>query len=185
MDRKDFDKIVESHQCQVINLAYRFLNNHSDAEDIAQEVFLRAYKALPDYEPRAQYFTYLYKITKNLCLNYLRKKKLVQFFSLDKSRSETDVRAPDFRIRFWDRVDGIARQSRVTLAPLSRRLIPVLASIFIFILGISIFIKPRIEQINLVNGINDIEFYQDMEVIQNMELLSDMEFLMEQDEYNG
>jgi len=96
MDRKDFDKLIELHQRQVINFAYRFLNNYSDAEDIAQEVFLRAYKAFPAYEPRAQYSTYLYKITKNLCLNYLRKKKIARFFSLDRFRDNPDIKAPEF-----------------------------------------------------------------------------------------
>lgn len=96
MDRKDFDELIEKHERQVINLAYRFLNNHPDAEDIAQEVFLKAYKALPEYEPMAKYSTYLYKITKNLCLNYLRRKKLVHFFSLDSWRDDPDSGMRDF-----------------------------------------------------------------------------------------
>ena len=55
MHRKEFDKVIEDHKRQVINVAYRFLNNYSDAEDIAQEVFLRVYKALPRYKPQAKF----------------------------------------------------------------------------------------------------------------------------------
>jgi len=93
--------------------------------------------------------------------------------------------SPDFRIRFWYRVKGIGRQRVIFPAPLVRRLVPALVSIFIIILGLSIFIKPRLEQINLVNEISDIEFYQNLEIIQNLDLLNDMEVFMEQDEYNG
>lgn len=95
MDRIDFDKIIEDYHRQVINIAYRFLNNYSDAEEIAQEVFLRAYKAVSRYKPQAKISTYLYKITKNLCLNQLRRRKLIQFFSLDSSGNEPDRKRPE------------------------------------------------------------------------------------------
>lgn len=57
----------------VINLAYRFLGNRADAEEIAQETFLRLYQHPPRLDPSAKLFTWLYRVTVNLCLDRLRK----------------------------------------------------------------------------------------------------------------
>lgn len=96
MERQDFDEVIEAYHRQVINVAYRFLNDRAAAEDISQEVFLRFYQALPRYTPKAKLSTYLYKITKNLCLNYLRKRKPEKFFSLDQSKNDSGESTPDF-----------------------------------------------------------------------------------------
>ena len=95
MDKNDFNKVIETHHRQVINIAYRFLNDRSGAEDIAQEVFLRFYQALPRYTPKAKLSTYLYKITKNLCLNYLRKRRPEKFFSLDETKRDSEEKILD------------------------------------------------------------------------------------------
>lgn len=96
MDKNDFHKIIEAYYRQVINVAYRFLNDHAAAEDIAQEVFLRFYQALPRYRPEAKISTFLYKITKNLCLNYLRKRRSGKFFSLDEFKTDSGERVYEF-----------------------------------------------------------------------------------------
>jgi RNA polymerase sigma-70 factor (ECF subfamily) len=95
MDREEFDKVLEAHYRQVINIAYRFLNNQAAAEDIAQEVFLRFYRVFPRYKPEAKFSTYLYKMTKNLCLNYLRQRKPERFISLDAPGREGENSGPD------------------------------------------------------------------------------------------
>ena len=82
-DQSAFKAIVERYQRRVINVGYRFLGNREDAEDVAQETFLKVYLSAKSYKPRAELFTYLYSIATHLALNQLRKKKRLRWFSLD------------------------------------------------------------------------------------------------------
>jgi len=68
-----FEELVERHKQRVFRTAYRFLGVRQDAEDIAQEVFLRVYRARDTYEPRARFTTWLYAICRNTCFKRLRK----------------------------------------------------------------------------------------------------------------
>ena len=82
-DKSAFRIIVEKYQQQVINVAYRILGDPEDAEEIAQETFLKAYLSAKSYKPQAELFTYLYTIVTHLALNRLRKKRRLRWFSLD------------------------------------------------------------------------------------------------------
>ncbi len=64
-----FDTLVRRHQRSVYQLCYRFLGNHEDASDAAQEVFLRAFRALRSFKGDAAFATWLYRIGVNACLN--------------------------------------------------------------------------------------------------------------------
>ena len=86
-DRDAFRQLVERHKLSVLNLCLRFTGNREDAEDLSQEVFLRIFKAAPNYEVKAAFTTWLYRITMNLCLNYQRRKKVLQFFSLNHNKN--------------------------------------------------------------------------------------------------
>jgi RNA polymerase sigma-70 factor (ECF subfamily) len=77
-DRYAFRLLVENHQGFVYGLAYRFLANTADAEDVAQETFIRLWKNLARYKPEVKITTWLYKITTNLCLDHLRSKHAKQ-----------------------------------------------------------------------------------------------------------
>ncbi len=66
-----FDLIVERHRRAVYHLCYRFLNSHEDAADVAQDVFLRAYRALASFKGEASLRTWLYRIGVNASLNRL------------------------------------------------------------------------------------------------------------------
>ena len=70
-----FEQLVERHKNRVFRLAYRFLGNYQDAEDIAQEVFIKIYRARNAYKPQAKFTTWLYVICKNICLKALCKRK--------------------------------------------------------------------------------------------------------------
>lgn len=70
-----FENLVNLHGQMVYNLALRTLNNVQEAEDIAQETFIRAWKALPDFRAEARFSTWLYRITTNLCYNRLPRLK--------------------------------------------------------------------------------------------------------------
>lgn len=64
-----FDVIVGRHRRHVYLLCYRFVGNHEDASDLSQDVFVRAYRALPGFKRRSALATWLYRIAVNVCLN--------------------------------------------------------------------------------------------------------------------
>jgi RNA polymerase sigma-70 factor (ECF subfamily) len=70
-----FAQFVEENQGQVYNLALRMLNDPQEAEDVLQETFLNAYKALPEFQGRSSLSTWLYRIASNASLMRLRKKR--------------------------------------------------------------------------------------------------------------
>lgn len=78
-----FDQILKKYKGIVINIAYRFIQNRAEAEDIAQEVFLKVYNSARRYKPEAKFSTWIHKITTNFCLNKLRAKKNLRAVSLD------------------------------------------------------------------------------------------------------
>jgi len=67
--REAFDEIVERHRRHVYQLCYRFVGNHEDASDLAQDVFIRAFKSLKTYKGDAALGTWLYRIAVNVSLN--------------------------------------------------------------------------------------------------------------------
>ena len=70
-----FSEILSRYKNLVLNVAYRFLRDRTEAEDVAQDVFLRIYRSARSYEPKAKFSTWVYKITANVCLNRLRNEK--------------------------------------------------------------------------------------------------------------
>lgn len=73
-DERAFEQLVERHQRLVVGTVGRMLGAGSDAEDIAQQVFVRVWKNAKRYEPRAKFTTWLLKITRNLVFNELRRR---------------------------------------------------------------------------------------------------------------
>jgi RNA polymerase sigma-70 factor (ECF subfamily) len=69
--REAFDVIVARHSRQVYQLCYRYVGNHEDAADLAQDVFVRAYKGLGGFKRQSTLATWLYRIGINVCLNRL------------------------------------------------------------------------------------------------------------------
>lgn len=74
-DRAAFGRLVEAYQTPVYNLAYRMLGNPSEAEDAAQEAFLRAYAKLHTYRPERKFSTWLLSITSHYCIDRLRRRR--------------------------------------------------------------------------------------------------------------
>lgn len=75
-DRAAFDAIVERHRRQVYRLCYRFAGNHEDASDLAQDVFIRAYRGLKTFKADASLGTWLYRIGVNVCLNKVASRRI-------------------------------------------------------------------------------------------------------------
>lgn len=82
-DEEAFRRIVEIHHKPIQNLCFRYLKSREDAEEIAQDVFIRLYKSADKYEARAKLTTYLFRIAVNLSLNRIRDRKWKRFVSLD------------------------------------------------------------------------------------------------------
>ncbi|MCW8130686.1 MAG: sigma-70 family RNA polymerase sigma factor [Planctomycetota bacterium] len=74
-DETAFDKLVKRHQVGLLNFFYRLVWDHSLAEDLTQEVFMRLYTHKNEYEPQAKFTTYLYRIGRNCWIDYLRRTK--------------------------------------------------------------------------------------------------------------
>ncbi len=80
-DRQAFSQLVLQNQDRVVNLAFRILGDRAAAEDIAQDAFLRAYHSADRFRGGASVQTWLYRITVNLALKHLRKRKWERLFS--------------------------------------------------------------------------------------------------------
>lgn len=81
-DLKAFNRLVEAYQVPVYNLAYRMLGNSTEAEDAAQEVFLRAFTRLDTYEPERKFSNWILSIASHHCIDRLRRRRGV-WLSLD------------------------------------------------------------------------------------------------------
>ncbi len=100
-NREDFAFFVDKYKGPVYNLVYRLTGSRHDAQDLAQETFIRAYKALDNFNIKKEFFPWLYTIAINLTRNHLKKKKplLVENIQdlkidnrqIDKNNPETDV----------------------------------------------------------------------------------------------
>lgn len=82
-DLEAFSELVRRYEKKVFTVAFRFTGNYSDASDLAQEVFIRVYQALPRFRGEASFTTWLYRITANLCRDELRRQKRHKKTSLD------------------------------------------------------------------------------------------------------
>ncbi len=95
-DEAAFTALVRSYQGRIVSLAYRYLGSAADAEDLAQEVFLRVYRAKETYEPSARFSTWVYRITANASLNFLRGRKARRKVSGSMPGGENEDASVDF-----------------------------------------------------------------------------------------
>ncbi len=81
-DQQAFAKLVDAYKGPVYNLTYRMLGNPADAEDAAQETFLRAYANLRSYDPARKFSSWLLAIASNHCIDQLRRRR-IQWVSME------------------------------------------------------------------------------------------------------
>jgi RNA polymerase sigma-70 factor (ECF subfamily) len=74
-DMDAFQSLIEAHQARVVGTVGKMLGDDVDSEDIAQQVFIRVWKSASRYQPTAKFTTWLFKITRNLVFNELRRRK--------------------------------------------------------------------------------------------------------------
>lgn len=78
-----FEELVKKYEKKIYNLAYRMTGSHEDANDLAQESFIRAFRSIGSYRGDAKFSTWLYRIATNVCLDELRRRKKQRLESLD------------------------------------------------------------------------------------------------------
>jgi RNA polymerase sigma-70 factor (ECF subfamily) len=82
-DREAFGALARKHHKRVYATAFHITGNHGDADDVAQEAFLRAWRGLPGFDGRSELSTWLHRITVNVALNHLRAKRTHVWSPLD------------------------------------------------------------------------------------------------------
>ena len=118
-DKNAFAQIVETYQTPVYNLAYRMLGNANDAEDAAQETFLRGYTQLKKFHADQKFATWLLSIDAHYCIDRLRRRRFLWISLEDSPLNETLMSdAPELD-------DGLLRQeSQQQIEKLLERLTP-------------------------------------------------------------
>ncbi|RYY11138.1 MAG: sigma-70 family RNA polymerase sigma factor [Chitinophagaceae bacterium] len=84
-DQQAYATLVTRYQNYVFTLALRFTKNREDAEEVSQDIFIKAYRALADFRGASKFSTWLYTIVNTTCITFLRKKKL-EVHSLDNEK---------------------------------------------------------------------------------------------------
>ncbi|HEU4734159.1 MAG TPA: sigma-70 family RNA polymerase sigma factor [Kofleriaceae bacterium] len=101
-DARAFEALVARYRKRIFALALHITRSASEADDIAQDVFLKAYRALPEFEGRSQFFTWVYRMTVNRSLNVRR----------DRARRGEDVVLDDPRLELAIAVDARSNPGR-------------------------------------------------------------------------
>jgi RNA polymerase sigma-70 factor (ECF subfamily) len=91
-DNRAFETLVTRHRGKVYGMIHNMIKNEADAWDLSQEVFLKVWKALPRFEARAKFSTWLYRITHNVVYDWLRKRRIDSASDLDEEiLNESDI----------------------------------------------------------------------------------------------
>jgi len=93
-----FEHLVERHRRPVYHLCYRFVDNHEDASDLSQEVFLRAYRGLKNFRGESSVATWLYRIGVNVCLNRVAAKNIASEPIGEREFVDVEAESPSERV---------------------------------------------------------------------------------------
>jgi len=90
-DYGSYNKLINTYEKKVFGTCISFVPNKEDAEDIAQEVFVEVYKSIKKFRENSSLSTWIYKITTNKCLEFIRKKNTKKRFAFLQSISGNDI----------------------------------------------------------------------------------------------
>lgn len=129
-DEKAFEELVRRYQRQVANIIYLTLGDREAIEDLTQEVFIRVYKSLARFEHDASVYSWIYRITVNLCIDEIRRRKIkrtisLQFFSdhkLEQEKKFKDKATAADKVLTEER-RAMVREALQKLSPLHRAVI--------------------------------------------------------------
>lgn len=150
-DRAAFAELVEKTSTRIYGLALRMLSNEQDAEDVLQETYLKAYKAIPGFEKRSSLTTWLYRIAANEALMMIRKKKpLQQSVDLDDDNDDGETLPEIVDWRFLPEKELASTETRRMLQEAVDRLSTALRIVFLLrdVQGLSVKETAEILGIN-------------------------------------
>src|SRR5437868_15127602 len=84
-DQNAYATLVERYQNYVFTIVLRFVKSREDAEEVAQDIFIKAYRSLADFKGNSKFSTWLYTVTTTTCITFLRKKR-IDMHSLDNEK---------------------------------------------------------------------------------------------------
>ena len=120
-NKHSFEELVNRYKKSVYYLTYRMVHDHEDAADLSQETFLKAYQGLRKFKRQSSFHTWLYRITVNLCINHLRKKRSRQYVELDKNHSVEhpgilqELEQEELQTKMNDAVNELPEKQRVAV----------------------------------------------------------------------
>ncbi|MCD4698762.1 MAG: sigma-70 family RNA polymerase sigma factor [Bacteroidales bacterium] len=123
-DVKAYSMLVEKHKDMVFTIALRIVKNREDAEEIAQDVFIKAYQSLPKFKGTSKFSTWLYKIVYNSAISKIRKKKIeksginneiINNYTLDEIHENLDNFEPEEQKLLIDKMLGTLNPEENTL----------------------------------------------------------------------
>jgi RNA polymerase sigma-70 factor, ECF subfamily len=82
-DQKSFEQLYYDHKDFIYNICRRYCNDHSEAEDVCHDIFIKIHKNLESFRKESKISTWIYRLTVNHCLNHIRRKKILGWLSLD------------------------------------------------------------------------------------------------------
>lgn len=86
-DLAAFDELITRYRDRIYRITYQMTSNHDDANDLAQEAFIRAFRSIGKFRGQSSFYTWIYRIAVNLTLNFLKKSGKRRNFSLDDTDS--------------------------------------------------------------------------------------------------
>ncbi len=141
-DQTEFARLVDVYSAQIYRLALKMLSDANDAEDVLQETFIKAYRALPSFEGRSSLSTWLYRIATNEALMILRKRKPQQAL-LESDLQDDDEEVGEIQIVDWccmPEHELMSGETRKFLDKAMEKLSPALKVVFLLrdVQGLSI-----------------------------------------------
>ncbi|MFT3867980.1 MAG: sigma-70 family RNA polymerase sigma factor [Nibricoccus sp.] len=112
-DMRAFDEIVRTHTPRVFNYVLHMTRHRQDAEDIAQQTFIKAYTHLSSFDPTRSFIAWLLTIARRTALNHFRSAK--NFEQVDDTHASTET-APDNHVEKRDQLDTLWAQAKRTLS---------------------------------------------------------------------
>ena len=82
-EQEVFNELVIKYQGKIYNLVYKYVPNSETAKDLSQEVFIKAFRALPHFKRQSAFYSWLYRIAINLCIDFIRQQKRGQTLSFE------------------------------------------------------------------------------------------------------
>lgn len=102
---ESFEKLIEAHQLKVYNISLKMLKNEQDAFDAAQEALLKAFKYISRFKEEASFSTWLYRITVNVCLDILKKRK--NSYNVISLEQQISLKDNDVSMQFEDKKHNV------------------------------------------------------------------------------